>query len=159
MTDRGAAHLLYLKRPFQYDFIRDKYFAGRPMGVSLEHAVIERGQIRSRANLAEATEGSDGLEPSYARFHADSDGRVYVILAGTVIDGRSRSFANFIGRIHANEMTPKFQRINLKHPFHAFFTNTVRGGSMPSDTIDLLGTADDDPNLRYARLRLPAPQN
>jgi len=35
----------------------------------------------------------------------------------------------------------------------------VRGGSMPSDTIDLFGTADDDPNLRYARLRLQATQD
>jgi hypothetical protein len=51
-----------------------------------------------------------------------------------------------------------FQRIDLKHPFHTFFTNTVRGGSMPSDTIDLFGTADDDPNLRYARLRLQTGQ-
>ena len=27
----GAAHLLYLKRPHQYAFIRDKYFPGRPV--------------------------------------------------------------------------------------------------------------------------------
>ena len=47
----------------------------------------------------------------------------------------------------------------LKHPFRTSFTNTVRDGSMPSDAIDLFGTADDDPNLRYARLRLLAPQN
>jgi len=155
----GSAHLLYLKRPFQYEFIRDKYFPGRPMGVSLEYAVVERGQIRSRTTLVEVTEGGSGLEPSYARFHADPRGGLYVILAGTTIDGRSRTFGNFLGRIQADKATPKFQRIDLKHPFRTFFTNTVRGGSMPSNTIDLFGIADDDPNLRYARLRPYASQD
>ena len=42
----------------------------------------------------------------------------------------------------------------LKHPFRGFFTNTLRGGSEPADVIDVFGTADDSPNLRYARIRL-----
>jgi len=155
----GSAHLLYLKRPFQYDFIRDTYFPGRPMGVSLEYAVVGRGQVRSHTTLAGVAEGGSGLEPSYARFHTDPQGRLYVILAGTTIDGRSRTFGNFISRIQGGKATPKFQRIDLKHPFRTFFTNTIRGGSMPSDTIDLFGIADDDPNLRYARLRLQSPRD
>jgi len=155
----GSAHLLYLKRPFQYGFIRDKYFPGRPIQVSLEHVVVNGGRIRSRNTLTQMTEGGDGLEPAYARFHIDAGGRLHVILAGTAIDGGTRMFANFIGQIRADEGPPAFHRIDLKHPFRTFFTNTVRGGSMPSDTIDLFGTANDDPNLRYARLRLQATQD
>jgi hypothetical protein len=45
----------------------------------------------------------------------------------------------------------------LQHPFASFFTATVRAGSPPSRTLDLLGTCADKPNtIRYARLRLPS---
>jgi len=150
----GSVHLLYIKRPFQYGFMRDKYFPGKPMQVSLEHVVLQGGQIRARNTLAHATEGTDGLEPAYARFHVDAGGKPYVVLAGTTIDSGKRTFANFIGRLRADGGPPEFGRIDLKHPFRTFFTNTIRGGSLPSDTIDLFGTADDGPNLRYARLHL-----
>jgi hypothetical protein len=150
----GSAHLLYLKRSFQYDFIRDKYFPGKPMQVSLEHVVVKDGQVRSRTPLAQTTEGRDGLEPAYARFHVDASDRLYVILAGTSIEGGKRTFGNFIAPVRADGAFPAFRRIDLKRPFHTFFTDTMRGGSAPSQMIDLFGTADDDPNLRYARLRL-----
>jgi len=149
----GSAHLLYIKRPFQYAFMRDKYFPGKPMQASLEYVIVQDGQIRSRSTLTQTTEGGDGLEPSYARFHVDAGGSLHVILAGTAIEGGKRTFANFIGQVRADGGPPVFHRIDLKHPFRTFFTNTVRGGSLPSDTIDLFGTADDDPNLRYARLQ------
>lgn len=155
----GAAHLLYIQRPFQYGFIRDKYFPGKLMQVSLEHVVVKEGQIRSRGTLAQTTEGGDGLEPAYARFHVDASGTLHILLAGTTIEGGKRTFGNFIGRVRADGGPPVFHRIDMKHPFHTFFTSTVRGGSTPSDTIDLFGTADDDPNLRYARLRLQAGQD
>jgi len=155
----GTAHLLYIKRPFQYVFIRDKYFPGRTIQVSLEHVVVKDGQICSRNTLTQITEGGDGLEPGYARFHVDAGGRLYVVLAGTAPEGDRRRFANFVGRVGADGGPPTFQRIDMKHPFRTFFTNTVRGGSLPSDTIDLFGVADDDPNLRYARLRLQAGQD
>jgi len=82
-----------------------------------------------------------------------------VVLAGTTVQGGKRAFANFAGQVRVDGSPPVFQRIDLKHPFHTFFTNTVRGGSAPSDIIDLFGTADDDPNLRYARLRLQTGQD
>jgi len=152
----GVAHLLYLKRPFQYDFIRDKYFPGKPLGISLEYTAVKGGQISSRSTLAAVMEGGSGLEPGYARFHVDAGGTLSVILAGTSIEAGKRTFGNFVGRVRADRSMPTFHHIDLKHPFHTFFTNTVRGGSTPSDTIDLFGTADDAPNLRYARLRIQA---
>jgi len=153
VDETGVAHLLYLKRPFQYGFIRDKYFPGKPMGVSLEYAAVRDGQVRSRSAVAATTEGGNGLEPAYARFHVDAGGRLHVVLAGASIEASRRTFGNFIGRLQADG-APTFHRIDLEHAFHTFFTNTVRGGSTPSDTIDLFGTADDAPNLRYARLRM-----
>jgi hypothetical protein len=94
------------------------------------------------------------MEPSYGRFHISGDGALWVIAAGTMVDGAERTFGNYIGRIFSKQSSPKFARIDLKHPFRKFFTNTPRGGSQPSDVIDLFGIADDNPNLRYAGIRL-----
>ena len=148
----GAAHLLYLKRPFQYDFIRDKYFPGRVMEVSLEHVVVKDGQVCSRTTLAKLAQGEKGLEPSYARFHVSANDDLHVLLAGTAITGNDRAFGNVIGRIQSDGSLQKPGRIDLKHPFRTFFANTTRAGSEPSDVIDLFGIADDGLALRYARL-------
>ncbi|UCG56074.1 MAG: hypothetical protein JSU70_14520 [Phycisphaerales bacterium] len=154
VDDSGAAHLLYLKRPFQYEFIRDKYFAGQPMTVHLEHVVVRAGNVVSRRTLAESGQEKTALHPSYGRFHIGPRGELFVVVAGTGSEGNTRVFGNYLGRIHPGSYTPRFVRIALKHPFRSFFTNTPRGGSEPSDIIDLFGIADDGPNLRYARIRL-----
>lgn len=150
----GAAHLLYLKRPHQYGFIRDKYFPGEPMTVDLEYVVVKAGKVVLHKTLIETSEGSSGLEPAFARFHVGPDEELYAIVAGTELGQKQRGFGSYIGRIPAGSGTLSFERMNLRHPFHNFFTNTPRGGSKPSDVIDLFGIADDSPNLRYARIRL-----
>jgi hypothetical protein len=162
----GATHLLYLKRPHQYAFIRDKYFPGQPMTAHLEYIVVKGGEILSRKTLAETPQESRGLEPSYGRFHISSNGALWVITAGTYTDGTERTFANFISRILPGQYSTKFVRIDLKHPFQTFFTNTPRGGSEPSDVIDLFGIADDNPNsaghltvLRYTKIHLDTDRN
>jgi hypothetical protein len=154
IDETGAAHLLYTKQPHQYDFIRDKYFPGEAMTVSLEHVIVKDGKVLSRRTLAERPAGQAGFEPSFGRFHIDSKGRLYVIAAGTSVEKGQRTYGNFLARITNSKDKPKFECIELKHPFGNFFTNTPRGGSQPSDIIDIFGTADDGPNLRYARIRI-----
>jgi len=150
----GAAHLLYLKRPHQYEFIRDKYFPGQAMTARLEYAVVKEGKVVSSRTLAQTPQGPTGFEPSFGRFHVGSAGTLYVIAAGTSTEKGQHLFGNFIGRIAGANEPLTFEPIELKHPFHNFFTNTPHGGSAPSDVIDLFGTADDGPNLRYARIRI-----
>lgn len=154
VDETGAAHLLYLKRPHQYAFIRDKYFPGQAMTAHLEYIVVKDGKIVLSKTLAETSPDEEGIEPSFGRFHINEAGELYVILAGTGIEGGQRVFGNYIGRVEMDGGRPKFERIELKHPFHNFFTNTPRGGSQPSNVIDLFGIADDHPNLRYARIRI-----
>ena len=154
VDETHAAHLLYLKRPHQYGFIRDKYFPGQPMTAHLEYVVVKNGKIVASKTLAETPSGAAGIEPSFGRFHISSGEKLYVLVAGTVIEQGQRIFGNNVGRAGADGNRPKFERIELKHPFHSFFTNTPRGGSLPSDVIDLFGIADDHPNLRYARIRI-----
>ena len=153
----GAAHLLYTKQPHQYDFIRDKYFPGQAMTINLEYVVVKDGKVVSKRTLAQSLQDSTGFKPSFARFHISSDGKIHVIAAGTGIDKGKRTFGNYIGKIPAGKGKPVFERIGLKHPFGSFFTNTPRGGSKASNVIDLFGIADDSPNLRYARIRVPPP--
>jgi len=155
----GAAHLLYTKQPHQYAFIRDKYFPDQTMTISLEYVVVKDGKVVSKKTLAQTPQTSTGFEPSFARFHISSNGKIYVIAAGTGIDKGKRTSGNHIGRIPAGKGRPVFERIELKHPFGSFFTNTPRGGSKPSELIDLFGIADDNPNLRYARIRVAPPKD
>lgn len=153
IDEQGAAHLLYLKRPHQYGFIRDKYFPGQAMTVHLEYMVTNDGKIVSKKTLVETGGDSRRLQPSFARFHIRPNGELYAIVAGTA-RGPRRGFANYIGRIPTGSAKPTLVRIALKHPFGNFFTNTPRGGSQLSDVIDVFGIADDGPSLRYARIRL-----
>jgi hypothetical protein len=124
------------------------------MTAHLEYVVVKGGKVISRKTLAQTPQGSNGLEPSYGRFHISSDDTLWVIAAGTHTDRAERTFGNYIGRIQPGPSRPKFVRIDLKHPFRTFFTNTVRGGSEPSDIIEIFGIADDNPNLRYAGIHL-----
>ncbi|MDT8303271.1 MAG: hypothetical protein RQ760_17460 [Sedimentisphaerales bacterium] len=150
----GAAHLLYTKQPHQYDFIRDKYFPGQAMTTSLEYVVVKNGKVVMKKTLARSSQDSNGFRPSFARFHISSGGKIHVIAAGTDFENGKRTFGNYIGLIPAGTGKPVFKRVELKHPFGNFFTNTPRGGSKPSDVIDIFGIADDNPNLRYARVRV-----
>ena len=154
IDETGAAHLLYTKQPHQYEFIRDKYFPGEKMTAYMEHVVVKDGKVISQQTLAERPCGPTGFEPSFGRFHISSTGELYVIAAGTSVEKGKRSSGNFLALIPAGKNKPNFQQIELKHPFGNFFTNTPRGGTKPSDIIDIFGIADDGPNLRYARIRI-----
>jgi len=155
----GQAHVLYLKRPIQYDFMRDKYFIGQPMTCHLEYMVLQGSKVIQHRTLAETSSDAKDVVPTYGRFHVAANGDLYVVVAGNGPDGSSSSvFGNFIGRIGTGNDSQALVRLEMKHPFRTFFTNTPRGGSRPSDTIDLFGVSDDGPKLRYARVRLTARQ-
>ena len=124
------------------------------MTVHLEYVIVKDGKVLSRRTLAEKPGGPTDLEPSFGRFHINGAGDIYVIAAGTSAENGKRTYGNFLGRVPAGKNKPKFERIELKHPFGTFFTNTPRGGSKPSDIIDIFGIADDNPNLRYARIHI-----
>jgi hypothetical protein len=150
----GTAHLLYTKQPHQYEFIRDKYFPGETMKTYMQYVIVKDGKVLSQQTLADRPSGPTGFEPSFGRFHINDAGELYVIVAGTSVENGQRTSGNFLARIPEGNKKPNFERIELKHLFGNFFTNTPRGGSKPSDIIDIFGIADDGPNLRYARIRI-----
>lgn len=152
---QGTVHVLYIRRPHQYDFIRDKYFPGQPMTTQLMHVTLKDGKVIRRVNLSEGRPGqAQQIVPGFARFRADVAGRIFVILAASGIDDDKPSLGNFLGKLDEAGRIDRWRRISLEHPFRTFFTNTVRGGSAPGATVDLYGTTDEPQTLRYACIRL-----
>ena len=57
--------------------------------------------------------------------------------------------------MRADGSATELVRVPLKTPFTSHFTATVRAGSPPSNTLELLGHRAGAPNtISYARIRL-----
>jgi len=123
----------YVFRRLFYTFTDDIRTTGFRPPIEIDTVEETCGYIRNLDMYIDGTgaaQGSIGLEPSFGRFHIDSAGVLYVIVAGTAIDRGHRIFGNYLGRIRPGKGEPKFERVGLKHPFHSFFTNTPRAGSI-----------------------------
>jgi hypothetical protein len=53
VDETGAVQVLYLRQPHQYDFIRDKFFPGEKMTVTLEMLTIREGKVIGKRAVAE----------------------------------------------------------------------------------------------------------
>ena len=154
LDSQGCAHILYLKMPVQSALLRDKFFPEKKVTTSLEHAVVRDGEVVRRSTLLKGGEGASGEIPGNARFYATADGRLFVVYYCGGKDEKGKAVSeNRILQILPRR-GPKPIRIPLKHPFTTFFTATERGGSLPSNTIDLFGSGRESGTLRYARVRL-----
>jgi len=140
----GIAHVLYLKRTVQSNLMRDRFFPDTPITVSLEHKTLKDGKVIRHDTLIKGGEGLPGEVVGYARFHSTDDGRLMVIyccgnenkLMQIVPDGNSKPVS-----------------LPLEKPFGMFFTATERGGSLPSDIIDMFGPGPEN-SLMYARIKI-----
>ena len=145
---RGHAHLLYLRKPHQYAFLRDKYFPRQAMTSELVYAIAEKNRnVRKEVLLATSTEGDSFREPTFARFHVGAEESLHVVCATKT----NQTTTNWLLSINPRSEP---SQILLNKPFQRFFTSTPRGGTAPSDAIHLFGTSDDIPNLRYASVQI-----
>lgn len=149
----GVAHALYLKTNTS-PVLRDRFFPDLAVQTTLEHAEIERGEVARRETLLGGGEG-ESLTPIYGRFHATADGALHVVFAAQVraADGAWRLENRLLRIAGGRDDTPPI-RLPLEEPLTTFFTAAERGGSEPSDILDLYGTGRDPKALRYARIRL-----
>ena len=100
--------------------------------------------------------GTSGLSGSASRFHVTPDHRLFVVypIVDTGKDGR-RMMENRIVEVLPDGSTGVPVRIPLEKPFIGFFTATVRAGSSPSWTLEMLGRRERVPNtISYARVNL-----
>jgi len=150
------AHLLWLERSVWHPQMRDRFFPGTPLTVSLEYAVVERGQVIRRVTLAKGGEGADPVHPGYARFHATPEGKLYVLafFSGSRPDG-SQVSENRLLELSADGRVARSWTLALQHPFTSFMTATERAGCEPSHTLDVIGAASGVAGISYARIRTP----
>ncbi|MEZ5275124.1 MAG: hypothetical protein R3F07_01935 [Opitutaceae bacterium] len=156
---QGTAHLLYLRRDFQYPYLRDEFFPGQPMEASIVYAQIREGEQVIREILLEGlmdpdlAEAADQVEPTWGRLHQLADGTIVMIYTERVA-GRNRTGLLSIG---PDGLPGDQVEIDLQHPMGSvFFTNTERGGSLPSNRIDLLEMTWEKTHheVRYAEIEV-----
>ena len=169
----GVAHLLWSTSPIAREY-RDKYFPDIKRTWGLWYAQIKEGKIILKKPLLETGEGVpktsqndllDNYTISLGRFQVLPGGRLMVVffISGRDKQGKSRS-ENRIMEVYQDGTASQSEVIPLKYPLSMYFTATPRGGSLPSETIDLVGRAvaqsgkDQKAQVRYAKIRCSTPK-
>ena len=151
----GAAHLVWTERALD-ERLRQKFFPEARQSHALNYALVREGRVVLRRTLLVAQEGESNEIPSAPRFQVTPDNRLFVIffVQGTRSDGKAVSENRVLEMLPDGEPGPAVP-IPFKQPFTSFFTATVRGGSPPASTLDLLGQRSGAPlAISYARVRL-----
>lgn len=152
----GAAHVLWTERALD-ERLRETFFPDAKQSHALNYAVVRQGKVARRRTLHVAEEGRSREIVSAARFHVTPDARLFVFcyVGGTDEAGRPLSENRLFELGPEGQPTPMV-KVPLKHPLSSFFTATVRAGSAPSRTLDLLGIrAGTENTISYARVKLP----
>ncbi len=165
---QGAAHIAWLEAPI-HKGLRDERFPDIKRTCAIQYAIVRAGRAVARRTLAQGGEGISAELPGapaglpgqpgglgQPRFHVTADNRLLAVyyVGGTDPAGRAVS-ENRLMELPPGAAPSRPIRLPLKHPMIAFFTATPRGGSAPSDTIDLLGyRAGAGAAVCYARIRL-----
>jgi len=154
VDDSNAVHLLYMKSPYKDSKVRREFFPDKKPSTSIEYININDGKITSRLTLIKKISHTHG--DLYGRFHVNGKRQLYVITSiNKDKTTNSKIRGNYIAQIYPGMTKPEFVSIETEYPFGKFFTNTIRGGSKPSDIIDIMFTRGRE--IRYARIHLKMP--
>jgi hypothetical protein len=154
----GAAHSLYFKQSVEIPEMRDVFFPGTALTASLEYSIIRDNEVVQRKTLMSLELKRTGDMADWARFQATPDGRLFVFTV-------TRNKAGNACKNHLFELLPNGEmttpiEIALQKPLTVFMTANERGGSPPSNYLDIYGSANtdfasgQDDEMRYVRIRL-----
>ena len=151
----GAAHLLWTERALD-ERLRAKFFPEAKQSHAVNYAVVRDGKIVLRRTLLLAEEGKPGEIGSSPRFQVTPDNRLFVICYASGTGGGGKPVSeNRLVEIHPGGEVGTPVTVPFKKAFTAYFTATVRGGSPPSPTLELLGQREGGHlTISYARVRL-----
>ncbi|HOB99002.1 MAG TPA: hypothetical protein PKM43_09685 [Verrucomicrobiota bacterium] len=151
----GAVHIVWTERALD-ERLRAKFFPNEKQRHELNYAVVREGRVRLRRTLLAADEGRPGLVASLPRFQPLPDHRLCVFFHVQGADETGKAVAeNRLLDLGSEGSPGPMISVPLRHPLASYFTATVRAGSAPSWTLDLLGTRSDQPNaMCYARVRI-----
>lgn len=153
----GRVHLVWSERALD-ERLRKRFFPEAKQSQAINYAVLRDGAVVRRRTLALAEEGGSREVPSSPRFQPTPDGRLFVVFYVSGVDANGQPVSeNRVREIGPNGKVGTAVKLPLQQPFSQFFTATVRAGSAPSETLDMLGQpAGGGAVIRYARVRLLA---
>jgi len=151
----GNVHILWTERALD-ERLREKFFPTETQSHSLKYAVVRHGKVVLNRTLLIAEEGKSDERPGRGRFHVTPEGRLFVLfhVGGSDESGRPIS-ENRLLEILPNAAVGESILVPFSKPFTCFFTATTRGGTLPSNTLELLGTQEGSAHtISYGRVRL-----
>ena len=151
----GDVHLLWTERALD-ERLREKFFPGEKQSHSLNYAVLRNGRVLLRRTLLAAEEDKSNEQPGRGRFHITGDNRllVFFYVNGSDASGQPVS-ENRLQEILPDGVVGRPVRVGLKKPFTSFFTATMRAGTAPSNTLELLGIREGSgTTISFARIKL-----
>ncbi len=145
----GPVHILWTERALD-ERLHENFFPQEEQSHALNHAILQEGEVIYRQSIM-LSEESDELLPGRGRFQVTPENRLFVFYH---VYGRDSEFTeNRVVVILTDYRLSAPVTVALKRPFSSFFTATVRGGSEPSNIIDVFGV-DGQHEMRYARIRI-----
>ncbi len=133
--------------------LQNHFFPEARQRHALEYANVRKGKIAYRTSVLESREGNSRLLPGRGRFHVTPDGRLWVFCYVQGVDGAGKSISrNQLVEVGPEGALSTPSVVNLRFPLASFFTNTVRAGCLPSESLDIFGQTGN--RMHYARIRL-----
>jgi len=151
----GSAHIVWSERALD-ERLRAKFYPDAKQSHSINYAVVRAGKVGTRRTLITAEEGKSKEIPSAPRFQVTPDGRLFLIcyVQGSDATGK-RVSENRLMEVLPDGQTGPAVKVDFQRPFTSFFTATVRAGSPPANTLDLLGHREGTSQIiSYARVKL-----
>jgi hypothetical protein len=151
----SAVHIVWSERAID-ERLRDKFFPGQKQSHALNYAILRNGKITLRRTLVLAEEGKSKEVPSFPRFQVTPENRLFVIYYISGIDTTGKPLSeNRLIELQPDGSISQPITIALQHPLSSYFNATVRAGSPPAKTLDLLGQrADSSSSICYTRISL-----
>ncbi len=155
IAPNSDVHILWTERALD-ERLREKFFPSEKQSYALNYAVLRKGQVISRHTLLVAEEGKSNEHPGRGRFQITPDNRLFVFFYVSGSDSTGKSISeNRLLEILPDGSATNPVRVPLKKPFTDFFTATVRAGSPPAKTLELLGTCQgSNATISYTRIRI-----
>jgi len=149
----GAAHILWTEQALD-ERLREKFFPDEKQSHSLNYAVVHKGKVVLRRTLLAAEEGKSNEQAGRARFHITPAKQLFVFFYAYGSDASGQPVSeNRLVEILADGSAGQPVRVPLDRPFSDFFTATVRAGSPPSKTLELLGVRQGSgTTISFARI-------
>lgn len=151
----GDVHLLWSERAID-ERLRPRFFPQAKQSHTLNHALVRQGQVIQHQAIEESTEDKPGIVGSEARFQVTPENRLFVVYYASGVDAAGKPVSeNRVVEIRRDGSLGPAVLLPLRLPFSTFFTATVRAGSPPSRTLEMLGERAGKPlTISYAAIRL-----